>query len=274
MAGILVNFRKRPKMGALSEFSERVKELRQIWGVVDGVERRGEEEPLWFRGHIDADWKLTPKLYREPFIGADENEIRHEFQSRAPQLIQTRLPTSEWEWYFLMQHYGVPTRLLDWTENALVALYFAVEDRPATCDAAVWALDPSWLNRKLRRGIVGAMLPDWEEAQPYLPKLEAAFEGKKVTATLPAAMEPPHVDRRLAAQASRFVIFGTTKDLMRTKAARTRPHRDRRVGAIRIPQRYIKEIQTDLEHYGITASSVFPDLSGLCREICRKWSKL
>jgi hypothetical protein len=259
-------------MGALSECLERLKELRQVW-TGDPSERRGEEQPLWFRGHINADWKLTPKLYRTPFIGADENEIRHEFQSRALQLIQTRLPANRWEWYFLMQHYGVPTRLLDWTENALIAIYFAVENHPATFDAALWVLDPTWLNRKLRKGIEGAMLPDWEEAQSYLPELEAAFEGKKVTATLPAAMEPPHVDRRLSAQSSRFVIFGTTRDLMRIKAAGRRFVRQRRVGMLRIPKENVKAIQTDLGHYGITAASVFPDLSGLSQELCRKWEK-
>jgi hypothetical protein len=257
-------------MGALSECLERLKEFRRGWGGGDSPERRGEERPLWFRGHLNADWKLTPKLYRKPFIGADETEIRHEFQSRAPQLIQTRLPTNKWEWYFLMQHYGVPTRLLDWTVNPLIAMYFAVQDHPATFDAALWMLDPSWLNRKLRRGIEGAMLPDWKEAQPYLPELEAAFEGKEVTLTLPAAMEPPHVDRRLSAQSSRFVIFGTTRDLMRTKAARVA--RVRHVGMIRIPKECIKEIQADLDHYGITAASVFPDLTGLCREICLRWA--
>jgi len=260
-------------MGALSKCLERLKELRQAWGKVELPERRGEEQPLWFRGHTNAEWKLTPKLYREQFDGADEAEIRHEFQSRALQLIQTRLPTNKWEWYFLMQHYGVPTRLLDWTENALIAMYFAVQDHPATFDAALWVLDPSWLNRKLRRRIEGAMLPDWEEAQSYLPELEAAFRGKRVTATLPAAIEPPYVDRRLSAQSSRFVIFGKTRDLMRTKAARKPVARERHVDKINIPKEDIKEIQADLDHYGITAASVFPDLSGLCREICRKWAK-
>ena len=113
------------------------------------------------------------------------------------------------------------------------------------------------------------MLHDWSEAQSYLKELEVAFSGVKVTAQLPAAIEPPHVDRRLAAQASRFVIYGKTRDLMRAKFARKT--RGRRVGMIKIPKAAIPSLQEDLVHYGITAVTVFPDLAGLCREICDKW---
>jgi len=263
-------FSKRPKMGMLSQCLERIKELRENWRSGEVYERRGEEKPLWFRGHLNADWKLTPKLYRPEFFGSDENEIRQEFQSRALQLIQGRMPADKWEWYFLMQHYGVPTRLLDWTENALIGLYFAVENHPATYDAALWVLDPYWLNKKLRRGIDGAMLPDWSEAQSYLLDMEIAFSGRKLWTALPAAIEPPHVDRRLAAQSSRFVIFGKSRDLMRTKAVRAR---DRRVGMIKIDKSVIPSLQEDLVHYGITPITVFPDLVGLSQELCAKWKK-
>ena len=114
------------------------------------------------------------------------------------------------------------------------------------------------------------MLHDWSEAESYLPELEAAFAGQRVRAALPAAIEPPHVDRRLAAQSSRFVIFGSTQDLMRTKAGR---RSDRRVAMIRIPKESVASLQSDLDHYGITPATVFPDLSGLCQEICNRWKK-
>ena len=56
-----------------------------------------ESQHLWFRGHHESSWKLTPKLYRREYKYADENEIRYEFESRALQLIQGRVPNGKWE---------------------------------------------------------------------------------------------------------------------------------------------------------------------------------
>jgi len=213
--------------GNLETYLRTVRQIRSDWAAPDLSERRADAQVCWFRGQSHWEWGLSPRLYRPEFDGADEAEIRLEFHNQAVQLVTGRAPDSDWGWYFLMQHYGVPTRLLDWTENPLVGLYFALLTQNPDCDAAVWVLDPCWLNGKnrypKRKGAEGALLPDWEEASAYLPGLEDAFRGARIKVADPAAIEPPHIDRRIVAQASRFVVFGNEEDLAESFSSRGSP---------------------------------------------------
>jgi hypothetical protein len=130
----------------VSQFIESVGALKKQWAAKD------DSWGLWYRGHRKACWPLLPKLYRELAAGDNaresDDEIREDFIRRALSLTH-RKPDNPWEWYFLMQHYGVPTRLLDWTESALVGLYFAIKNNQGYHDAAVWVLDPWVLNKRV-----------------------------------------------------------------------------------------------------------------------------
>lgn len=258
-------------MKSIADYLEITRAIRKQWSQDANPERRGEEEQLWFRGQRCWNWGLSPKIYRKPFKGADEDEIRLEFQSQAIQVIGGRVPSNKWDWYFLMQHHGVPTRLLDWTENSLVALFFAVsDDQNHDCDAAVWALDPWWLAKKLRLGVRGPLLPDYDEADHWLFDLQEAFADHTMSRNLPAPIEPPHVDRRVAAQASRFLVFGTTHDLNRTDAVRKGGCR---LARIKVPVSARASIRRELDDCGINFSLVFPDLEGLALHILWRWKK-
>jgi hypothetical protein len=264
---------------SLSEYLERLRSLRALWHTKsemwggERVTRKGDEEALWFRGQ-PSKAKLAPKLYRKEYKDAHEAEIRSQFQSRAIQLMQSRVPEpdSKWDWYFLMQHYGAPTRLLDWTENPLIALFFAVDDQRNDGDASVWVLDPYWLNHRLfGDNVVGPLLPDWQEAHKYLKSLEDAFTfDQQVGKSRPAAIEPPHVDRRLAVQASRFVIFGKSQDMARISIVKQKKCR---LAKIVIPRGSIDRVKEDLADCGVTYSMVYPDLEALGRELDSIWRK-
>lgn len=257
----------------LNEFLERIKDLRLRWPPKHKSTRKGAQENFWFRGQSSAKWGLSPKLYRKEFRGSQEAEIRQDFQRRALQLMQGRTPERDdkWEWYFLMQHYGVPTRLLDWTDNPLVALFFAVRDQPEPSNSAVWVLDPWWLNRQLRKGIDGPMLPGWEEADQYLWDLEVAFtRDVDVSVGKPAAIDPPHVDRRLAVQQSRFLIFGRAKELTYSQMVR---QSSSRLAQVEIAQSKVESVRRELEDCGVTLSAVFPDLEHLGQEIRTLWKE-
>ncbi|MGE5468084.1 MAG: FRG domain-containing protein [Ignavibacteria bacterium] len=233
---------------------------------------RGDDDLLWFRGQQDARWGLTPKIYRPEFTGADEAETRELFQSRAIQLISGRQPCCQWEWYFLMQHHGAPTRLLDWTENPLIALYFAIKDHPGNDDAVVWLLDPFWLNRQNRflhrKGVSGPILHGWKEAGRYLFELEKTFEGSQVSVDFPAAIEAPHVAMRLYVQSSRFVVFGRRRNLADMFSIRDKAFG---LGRILISRQRTQIIEDELWSLGINAATVFPDIDGLGEYVCDQW---
>ncbi len=99
----------------------------------------------WFRGQGSSSWDLRPSLYRKKENYKLEREMVRDFKLRAATLLEFE-PSNDLEWLFVMQHYGLPTRLLDWTESYLCALYFATVDYASKKDAAVWILDPWSLN--------------------------------------------------------------------------------------------------------------------------------
>ncbi len=263
--------------GTLESFLKSVEDIRDRWG--SGSARCvGEEEPPWYRGQGDASWGLVPKIYRPEFACADERELRHEFQSAGLQLLGATAPKDRWDWYFLMQHYGAPTRLLDWTINPLVALFFALEDhfeKQLTRDAAVWILDPWWLNKRQLPGVDGPLLPEWEEAGLFLPDLEDAFTGKKVRRSLPVAIEPPQVDRRLSSQGSRFIVFGTTQDLTKTGLARgvraKKTIREVKLCQLTVPANAVGRLLREVDQLGFNRAVLFPDLGGLATHMCYRW---
>jgi hypothetical protein len=114
------------------------------------------------------------------------------------------------------------------------------------------------------------MLPDYSESHKYLPELEEAFSGKQVGRQLPAAIEPPHVDRRVAAQVSRFLVFGKTQDLTKSKPVR---RRGARLARIQILESARETLRGELDDCGVNFASVYPDLEGLALHILFRWKK-
>jgi len=193
-----------------------------------------------------------------------DDEIREDFIKRAPSLTD-RKPENPWEWYFLMQHYGAPTRLLDWTEGALIALYFAVNENRGYHDAAVWVFDPWWLNKKVVKAIEvippgspGLSLKDRKKYGPWLPD---RFDSKRLRRELPVAIYPNYIDRRIVAQRSCFTIHGSRRESLEQLFGKKDDH----LAKVVIPSFAIAKIKQQLELSGINESTVFPDLAGLGR---------
>lgn len=271
------------RFGDLSGFLNIVRGLRPRWRKLhlptqsDRLRPYGEEKALWFRGQKNSSWGLSPKIWRSEYEDANEAEMRLEFESVGTPLTQSGMAYGKWHWYFLMQHYRVPTRLLDWSTSPLVALYFAVSEE-STSDRAVWIVDPWRWNRAHVKGLYGPAIADWRETRKYLLDLEDAFDTEvsenQTQKRWPIAIEPSHVDRRVAAQGSKFVLFGTEKDMTESPAINNRRGGKTKhaiVDKIVIPNLVADQLREELNQIGINERSMFPDLEGLGRHICWEW---
>jgi hypothetical protein len=119
-----------------------MKEIKTLDDLVRAINKSFEQLSAaspWWRGEPKVYPCLLPKAHRRGLSPNFEMDLYHRFTQRA----RTRYPNcpdsnDQSAWLFLMQHYGLPTRLLDWTESILVATYFAVNKHPDET-AVLWA---------------------------------------------------------------------------------------------------------------------------------------
>ncbi|HWC16180.1 MAG TPA: FRG domain-containing protein [Terriglobales bacterium] len=215
---------------------------------------------LWFRG-ADREHDPIPSLFR--YENADEWEIRREFRRRGILMLSEREPQDEWEWYFLMRHNNAPTRLLDWTDSALIALYFSLRLKlRENVPPAVWVLNPVRLNQ-IVCNTDSVVLSNEPQAAGYLPE----SPRQELRPELPIAVDPIHVSRRLAVQRSRFTIHGRDQNGLITVAA-SHPGV---LFRILIERKSVTRLLGDLRTCGVSETTIFPDLEGLSRELLREW---
>ncbi|MEI7025905.1 FRG domain-containing protein [Paenibacillus sp. y28] len=230
---------------------------------------------LWFRGVKRTDYNLDPSIARG--LGAQAEIVYlSKFRSLAyPYLQETPyFPYSEdrnsyWGWLFMMQHYGVPTRLLDWSREALVALLFAVDPnrtpKEEEVDSAVWLLNPVELNKAfqfydfLQRG--------------YIPNVtEPAFNAKfgpnvRNENVKAAAAIGPLNNPRIIKQAGTFTVYPKRRIIVPLNQL---PDAANYLYKIVITKESRNDIYHQLNHYGLTVSDLFPQLDKVKDEIERE----
>lgn len=244
--------------------AEKPPEINSLHDVLDAAEHAGrgfsQREFVWWRGQSSAakDWRLTPKVYRPyGFYPLYEQNLAARFRLRA----RVRYPNCPEDrerdrWLYLMQHYGLPTRLLDWTESVLFATFFAVrkhDNGPAT----LWALDPSLLN-KFQTGLAGLKTygdplvadlfkPPFHEDAPQKDNVVAVFANQ--------------VDFRMLVQLSAFTIHGIATPLEGLK------DNDKFLIKFDIPASAKNRLREELLQLGIRESNLFPDLEHLAKDV-------
>lgn len=259
---------------------ERPRSLPQYLELMEELHRK-TGYPLYYRGCGKASDELLPSLYRHPkkTSQTDLEELKRQLMTRFRQRsipYHSRDFRDDWEVLFFMQHYGVPTRLLDWTENSLIGLHFALISAPFKLTnkgtlhyaepATVWVLDPVVWNQTALKHISftgGPLTPGDEALKGYSPGSTAATMH-----THPVAIYGAHNSARIVAQQGVFTIFGKNRVSMEA-LVRNGTFPSAALFCIVVPPSRISWLRKSLLNQGITESVVFPDLEGLARETKR-----
>lgn len=163
-----------------------------------------------FRGHGDAAWPLRPAIGRlSPYRLADEKILFDDFVLEARRYLDAA-DFSDLEWLAVAQHHGLPTRLLDWSTNPLVAAWFATEDDKNTSDAEILAIRVPFHERKRTIDVFGlpvALDPAIVEVSPRVARITAQ-QGCFTLHSDPQAIWAPSVQSYAFAS---FAVLGAEK---------------------------------------------------------------
>jgi hypothetical protein len=208
--------------------------------------------PIWYRGQTNKIHKLLPSLYRKT-TSVSEMTLIKKFKQNASLLFSGN-SNEDFDWLFVMQHHGVPTRLLDWTESSLVALYFACEESPDS-DGALWVLLPTELNKHASIEPEETFdIPGINELDNYSPK---SYHVDKTNVMGPAATISTRNTPRMQAQQGTFTIFHKKKSAI--EDINDKNHVWRYI----IPKTAKVEIIKELKICGIDKFQLFPELSSI-----------
>jgi len=264
--------------------------LGEILGHALALDRKWSDDgrsdhELWFRGQSELVHDLLPGIYRCGSECYDEIDLIHRFRTLAAPFADHKI-RDDWDWYFLAQHHGLPTRLLDWTESLLTAVHFAIEakieglgrvgyetmahrdrNQPRFDNESpvVWVLEPATLNRCCCADQKDEVIvPGGTTTAKYLPE-KLAIEK---TNELPIAILPPLSNARIVAQQGRFTLHGKEKVAI-NKLAETSASPPISLARIVLDSDNLPQLWHELELAGVSWLSLFPSISSVAREV--KW---
>ncbi len=226
----------------------------------------GNPDTVWYRGHTNTEYYLLSSLLRYENGTDKEQYLFDTFKKFSNRIFDRR--KSDWETLFEMQHYGVPTRLLDWTETFGIALFFACGPYYRDgVDAALYLLNPVELNRQSRVDRL-YRIPDDEKEFIYK---EIYWHNRPFAPRAPISVEPHFINDRMKAQRGMFTVDDDSIDPIEENFPSA-------VKKITLPSDAIPEAREFLSLANLNPLTVYPDQAGLAdylrdnSELIKRWS--
>ncbi|MDO8723424.1 MAG: FRG domain-containing protein [Syntrophales bacterium] len=238
-------------------FTALTKLLEKISQVYDQL----KTENLWWRGQPEQGLTLRPRVYRNKCYAITEFELISNFGRQAP-LRYPAWPQDRSHQLLLMQHYGLPTRLLDWSLGVLTALYFAVSEDKQDKPASLWALNPGKLNQEMTGDrTVTVFTHNEPEIQKMVDLAFQRYTAKTVIGDRVLAMSGPELDLRMLMQWGVYTIH--SNDTPINQLVNNVDY----IAEIIISEKDRDQLRKALEIVGFSKTRLFPDLQSLADDI-------
>ena len=275
-------------VGTISGYCDIVYKIFELWKAE--IRDSSLLQP-WFRGQ-HQDNPLLPRVLRKvvnlntgKVSNYNELHILNAFSSLYKNYTSERFEEKSSEFYSFMQHYGIPTRLLDWTENGILALYFAVIGgaHDEGVERVVWVMNPGAINQlTIGRSSYAPLVSDVPFVQarmrmvgyikdgklmPQFKTKESDFAGlSDECLKFPITFFPASSGNiRIATQKGCFTVHGT--DPQPIESFFDNSEIQKYLVKVKINKDSVASFREQLRIMGVTARSVYPDIFGLATEL-------
>ncbi|MHC4113366.1 MAG: FRG domain-containing protein [Planctomycetota bacterium] len=230
----------------------------------------------WFRGIHDRNYSLIPGAYwRKNY---DENQVLITFVQEGSAFGDLE-STSDWRTYYLAQHHGLPTRLLDWTESFSAALFFAFDQWDGKTIPCIWIIQPCSINEVFLgwHGVIAPetityttiWLPHKISKGKVLKKMDE--DGYIYNNQWPLAIYPKRANQRLHSQQGAFTIHGQKRQsitsLLKQKKVKVGDH----VARIDLTGFDKVKVFSELSMLGVRRSAIYPDIDNFVKQLQQEY---